>query len=113
MEKTAEKPPEEQPAQHDWWSHWSVTLCVLVVCVFIAAAAFGEGQSVEQMLGEWRTGVIVFGGAALLFAYTVWMNAYFRFQRDMVAAEHRQQQNRDLLDDLDRRLSRLDDQSRV
>ena len=51
--------------------NWGTTLAVLTLSIVISAIGARAGIDVLAALGEWRTGVLVLTGAALLFSFAI------------------------------------------
>jgi len=50
---------------------WGVSLAVLALSILIAGIGAAANVDLMAMLGQWRTGVVVLVGAALLFSFSV------------------------------------------
>jgi hypothetical protein len=86
------------------WMNWLVLLMILGASVAIAVVGFASGEDLNALLGQWRTGVVLLAGTALLFLHAVWLQSLLRFRSDVEDVADRQAANRELLSDIGRRL---------
>jgi len=84
--------------------NWLTTLMILGASLSIAVIGFASGEDLNALLGQWRTGVVLLAGTALLFLHAVWLQSLLRFRSDVEDVADRQAANRELLSDIGRRL---------
>jgi hypothetical protein len=51
--------------------NWGISLIVLALSIVIAGIGASRSIDLNALLGEWRAGVVVSVGAALLFSFTI------------------------------------------
>ncbi|HJZ43826.1 MAG TPA: hypothetical protein VJ233_08900 [Hyphomicrobiaceae bacterium] len=65
--------------------NWGVTLVVLTLSIIISGIGATGGIDLLAALGQWRTGVLVLTGAALLFSFAILLQhlVQSRSERDL------------------------------
>jgi hypothetical protein len=90
-----------------------ISVCALVASIAIAVIGAASGQDLERVLGEWRFGVVVLLGAALLFSYTLWLHLALNARSKAKELEQLHVSNARLADEIHNHLERRTSRSTV
>jgi hypothetical protein len=83
-----------------------VPLGALIVSIAFVAFGMSSGKDLNVLLGEWRTGVVVLAGAALLFSYTLWLQLGLQNRKTIEELKRLHETNDALATRIKRRLAR-------